>query len=168
MPFTIAPTTMMLGLGAIALLLVTIARLGPPRRSSDACYHRKPVLSPWERKALGVIGIQLRPGLHLCPQVRLADMLDIEATDRSQHFRALNQVASKSVDFVIADVVTGNPVLVIELDDRSHRRKDRQTRDAFVNEVLREAGIPIVRFQPSQRLDIRPHLAAALNGVAAR
>ncbi len=88
-------------------------------------------------------------------------MLSIEAPDRSHHFRALNRVACKSVDFVVADV-TGNPVLVIELDDKTHRLEDRRARDALVNGVLQEAGIPVMRFRPSQRLDIGPALATAL------
>lgn len=31
---------------------------------------------------------------------------------------------------------TSNPVLAIELDDSSHLRTDRQTRDNFVNKIL--------------------------------
>ena len=162
MPFTMTPETLLLVLGTGALALFALARLVTPPRSAGASYRRKAVLSPWERKALGALSAQLRPGMHLCPQVRLADMLSIEASDRSRHFRALNRVACKSVDFVVADVATGNPLLVIELDDKSHRRMDRQARDAFVNEVLREAGIPVIRFKPSQRLDIGPALATAL------
>jgi len=36
------------------------------------------------------------------------------------------------------------PKLAIELDDKSHQRKDRQERDAFVDEVFRAAGLPLV------------------------
>ena len=69
--------------------------------------------------------------------------------------RTLNRVPVNR-DLVIADVATGNPVLVIELDDKTHRREDRQARDVLVNEVLRAAGIPVIRFKPSQRVDIGP------------
>jgi very-short-patch-repair endonuclease len=166
MPLHMDSLTMLVALGSAALLLISSARFVRPRRSLDARYRRKSVLTPWERKALGILARQLRPGLHLCPQVRLADMLSIDASDRSLYFRALNQVACKSVDFVVADVVTGAAVLVIELDDRSHRREDRQARDVLVDAVLREAGIPIVRFKPSQRLDLGPALTAAVGARA--
>jgi hypothetical protein len=33
---------------------------------------------------------------------------------------------------------------VVELDDKSHLRKDRRRRDEFVNAVLKEASIPIL------------------------
>jgi len=67
-------------------------------------------------------------------------------------------VASKSVDFVVIETTTGNPRLVIELDDRTHERGDRQRQDAFVDDILRQAGIRLVRFKPLEDLDIRPHL----------
>jgi hypothetical protein len=36
------------------------------------------------------------------------------------------------------------PRLVVELDDRSHDRADRQARDAFVDQVLYAASYPIL------------------------
>jgi len=62
------------------------------------------------------------------------------------------------VDFVVADVASGEALLVVELDNSSHQRPDRQLRDLVVNEVLRSAGIPIARFRPGQKVDVRPHL----------
>ena len=158
MPVYVAPSTVLVALAAIALLLVALARMAGHQRGGGASYRRKAVLTAWERKALAVPNSQIRPGMHLCPQVRLADVLSIDAGDRSSHIRALNKVACKSVDFVVVDVASGNPLLVIELDDKTHRREDRQARDAFVDDVLRKAGIPILRFKPSQRLEIAPHL----------
>jgi len=67
-------------------------------------------------------------------------------------------VASKSVDFVVIETTTGDPRLVIELDDRTHERGDRQRRDAFVDDILRQADIRLVRFKPFEDLDIRRHL----------
>jgi len=37
-----------------------------------------------------------------------------------------------------------DPRLAIELDDRSHQQADREERDAFVDEVFRAAGLPLV------------------------
>lgn len=50
-----------------------------------------------------------------------------------------------SVDYVICDTGGIKPRLVIELDDDSHKRKDRQARDRFVDRLLDEAGLPVVR-----------------------
>ena len=59
--------------------------------------------------------------------------------------RALNGVTAKSVDFVICDVLTLDPVAAIEVDDRSHLLPERQQRDAFVNAVFLEIGLPLMR-----------------------
>ena len=57
----------------------------------------------------------------------------------------IRRVASKHVDFVLCHLQTVAPALVIELDDASHRLPERQERDIFLNEVLRVAGIPLLR-----------------------
>ena len=145
----------------VALIaLVTLIR-GTRARSAGYAYHRKPLLSPWERAAFSTLAGQLRPGQHLCPQVRLADLLTITARDPSARQTALNRIASKSVDFVVIDLATADARLVIELDDRSHNRPDRRERDALVDAALRVAGIPIARFRPGQRIDLGEHLQAS-------
>lgn len=49
------------------------------------------------------------------------------------------------MDFVLCHPQTVAPALVIELDDASHQLPERQERDIFLNEVLRVAGIPLLR-----------------------
>jgi hypothetical protein len=156
---------LIIAIGGLLALLLPMLRLP---RARDACYRRKPLLTPWERAALQMFADQIPPGHYICPQVRLADMLSIHARNRAGYLRARNRVVAKSVDFVIVELASGNPVLVVELDDKSHAREDRQNRDALVNAVLREAEIAVVRFRPKQRIDIRPFLAiAASRGIAA-
>ena len=66
-------------------------------------------------------------------QVRLAELAN-PADSANVHLRrrALNAVMAKSVDFVICDVLTLDPVAAIEVDDRSHllpeRRRPRRLR----------------------------------------
>jgi len=145
----------------IAIVILLRLRLAD-RRHHDlggvVTYPGKKVLSPWEQRAIKMLMDQLSPALHLCPQVRLADIVNVESTNRSAWRSALNRIACKSVDFVVMDLQSGTPIMVIELDDRSHSRADRRERDALVNEVLRAASIPLVRFKPFGKLDIRPHL----------
>lgn len=45
--------------------------------------------------------------------------------------------------------------MAIELDDGSHQREDRQRRDAFVDEVLSQAGIKIVHIRASSTYDVQ-------------
>jgi hypothetical protein len=54
--------------------------------------------------------------------------------------------------------------LVIELDDSSHRRRDRMERDAFVNRVMSTIGLPIWHVPCAARYNV----ADLRQGVAAR
>jgi hypothetical protein len=79
-------------------------------------------------------------------QVRLAELVSptLGANPASRR-QALNGVMAKSVDFVICDVLTLDPVAAIEVDDRSHLLPERQQRDAFVNALFLEIGLPLMR-----------------------
>lgn len=54
---------------------------------------------------------------------------------------------SKHVDFVICDRATIRPLVAVELDDASHTRSDRVTRDEFVDAALTAAGLPLMRIR---------------------
>lgn len=72
-------------------------------------------------------------------KVRLGDVI-VPTVNEIKYRNFVNQ---KHIDFLIADR-EGNPLLVIELDDRSHNRPDRVRRDEFVNNALKAAGLPIL------------------------
>lgn len=115
-----------------------------------ARYRPTNLLTEWERRALLTFRAQLPTGFYLCPQVRLADMVEI-VVDTRRYPEALNRVAGKSVDFVVIELATGRPVIAIELDDKSHNEFNRQQRDRFVNELMEALSIPLRRFTPSMR-----------------
>jgi hypothetical protein len=77
------------------------------------------------------------------PKVRLADLC--QDLDRWADMAAFNRVSSKHVDFVLCDATTFRPVLAVELDDRSHRRAERRTRDAVVDRIFRTMGLGVYR-----------------------
>lgn len=56
------------------------------------------------------------------------------------------------VDFVIVspDFV---PLVVVELNDKSHLRADRRERDARVAEILQKASLPLVVLTPDNASD---------------
>ena len=82
---------------------------------------------------------------HVFPQVHLSSLLDhrIKGQDWSIAFRHIN---GKSVDFVLCDKSTLQPVYAVELDDFTHERKDRAERDAEVERIFKQAQLPLVRF----------------------
>ena len=81
-------------------------------------------------------------GLIICPKVRLLDI--IEPRKGEKDYLALRgKVQSKHVDFVICDQDL-HIKAVLELDDNSHNRKDRQERDAFVDQILTSVGYTVI------------------------
>ncbi len=81
-------------------------------------------------------------GLIVCPKVRLLDI--IEPRKGEKDYLALRgKVQSKHVDFLLCDESL-HIKAVLELDDNSHDRKDRQERDAFVNQILTSVGYTVI------------------------
>lgn len=54
------------------------------------------------------------------------------------------------MDFMLCETATMKPRLVIELDDRSHQKKDRQARDELVDGALEGAGLPILHVRAAK------------------
>lgn len=78
-------------------------------------------------------------------KVRIADILKVKSgLERSDYAGAFSKIRSKHVDFVLINPLTTAPLLVIELDDSSHEEYDRKVRDAFVDEAMYQAQIPIM------------------------
>jgi hypothetical protein len=115
-------------------------------RGGRAGYQRGRFLTTNEKSFLMTLDAALGRNYRAFAQVRLAELVSptLGANPASRR-HALNGVMAKSVDFVICDVLTLDPVAAIEVDDRSHLLPERQQRDAFVNGVFLEIGLPLMR-----------------------
>lgn len=78
-------------------------------------------------------------------KVRLADVLTCSASLWDQG--PGRKISQKHLDFVVCDLASSRIVAAIELDDRSHARPERRERDAFLDRIFREAGLPLMRFK---------------------
>lgn len=79
--------------------------------------------------------------LMICPKVRLADLVAVpQGTTERKWF---NYIKAKHVDFTLCDMDL-NVKLVIELDDSTHDRPDRQTRDDFVDRVFQKINVKLL------------------------
>lgn len=100
----------------------------------------------------------------LCPQVRVADIVRVSSGLKSgskEWWQLFRLIAQWHCDIVITDR-NGHIVAAVELDDRSHLTLKRQRRDLLLEEVLRQAGIPLLRGIDEQQLAarVRKHLSA--------
>lgn len=79
------------------------------------------------------------------PQVHLSALLNHEV--KGQYWKAaFSSINGKSVDYVISDRTTRKSLAAIELDDYTHDAEDRKQRDIEVERILKEAGMPLLRF----------------------
>ena len=74
------------------------------------------------------------------PQVALANVIDKKTNTsyRNELFRVC--------DYCFVDRESFEPLLLVELNDRSHLRADRQERDAKVAAICADAKLPLVTF----------------------
>lgn len=110
---------------------------------------------------------------YLCPQVRVADIVQITPRVRGRSrtwWKLFHMVAQWHCDVVIVDRRTFRVVAAVELDDASHLKKSRCRRDILLDEVMRQAGMPLLRSRDARELQgmIRDFLTAleAESGVS--
>jgi very-short-patch-repair endonuclease len=118
------------------------------------------LLTPAERDFHAALQAAVPAGYQLFAQVRLAGLVQVKPharRDKSHWWR----IQAKCVDFVLCDARTTAPRLVIELDDSSHNRADRQARDAFVDTVLAGIGLPVLHVRWQSRYS-PPELASRI------
>jgi hypothetical protein len=96
-------------------------------------------------------------------KTRLVDV--VGCPDSLWHAPYGRRLAQKHVDFVLFNPVTGTILAVLELDDKTHDQPERQKRDQFLNRVLAQAHIPLIRIRAARRYDaqeLRLRLTALL------
>lgn len=87
--------------------------------------------------------IALNNNLRICPKVRLADIIE-PRKGTGEWQKLFYKIQAKHIDFLICDYSL-RVLAVLELDDNSHNRADRQERDRFVDEILRSVGYKVIR-----------------------
>ncbi len=138
----------------VALLLVVLVALrasgkknkGDKSLPKDA-YVSKPFLTNRERQFFYQARTFIPDGDIFMAQVRLVDLVDVNkkyCVKGNLRLWLFRKISQWHCDFVWLD-----PQLtikaVVELDDASHRRKDRVRRDKTFNQVMAQAGIRVLR-----------------------
>ncbi len=131
------------------LLILWLFRKKPPLK-----YKRvKNIFTPSEKKFYFVLKEVVEDRYLIFAKVRVADvLLPVSAKDRSRWRSAFNKVACKHFDYVLCDHDL-RILAAIELDDASHKRKDRQERDIFLEWACKSAGFPLIRVKTAKHYD---------------
>lgn len=131
--------------GGVTPLVSLLARELPYRRAPR-------LLSKGERAFWYPLFRAVRGKYRIFCKVRLADV--VSAPDsRPDERRWFRKISSFHVDFVICDPKTTAPLLVVELDDRSHASPKRRERDKFKQAVLAAAHVPLYRVPAQEAYD---------------
>jgi len=108
-------------------------------------YYKNPYfISLAERSFFNILKTIVEDKYYIFSQVSLNSLLKVNMKGK-EYWEYVNKIRQKSVDFVLVDKTNFNPILVIELDDRSHALKYRKQRDEFSEESLNNAGIKYLR-----------------------
>jgi very-short-patch-repair endonuclease len=93
--------------------------------------------------------------LMILSKVRVADLLSVTSESRSARYRIFRSIASKHIDFVLVEAKDLRPLAAIELDDSTHRRRDRRKRDKLLDDLFAKAKLPLLRFKAASTYNPR-------------
>ena len=107
---------------------------------------RKSILTNVEKEFYESFRSILPDRFIVLPQVNLAVVLEkVSGT-------AYQNELFRNIDFGIFDFNL-KPLLLVEINDESHRRPDRVKRDKKVSDICSSAGLPLIRFWVSYGLN---------------
>lgn len=118
---------------------------------SDSCVYesRVKLMSVAELSFHRALVASLPAGITVYSKVRLCDLVNGKGPG------AFNRIKAKHVDFVLCAASDSKILGVIELDDRSHEATSRMKRDAFVDDVLKSAAIPVLHVKAAQGYNVQ-------------
>lgn len=130
-------------------LFVGGARRRYPYRQRDQLF------TPAEWKFLLALQQAVPAGIAIFGKVRVADVLAPDTgLERSAWQSAFNKIAGKHFDFILCDADSGRMRCGIELNDRSHQRRERRERDAFLAGACENAGFPLLMIPAARHYEI--------------
>lgn len=137
-------------LAALAVIVIMRRERAPEAVNEEYRYKAKDSLMTEPEQELYDMLIRLCSRAYcVFPQIALASVVDkvTYASYRNELFRV--------VDFVLCEKRNMRPVLVIELNDASHKRDERRLRDEKVRCILSRAGLPLLTLSFDEAFDER-------------
>jgi len=120
---------------------------------ASTLYRAKPfLLSPAEFRFFQALREALPAVVAIAPKVRLADVVGCQ--EKKPSVVTLGRITQKHLDFVLCDASNSRILAAVELDDSTHSRRGTAERDVFVNALLAEVGVPLLRIQAAHAYSI--------------
>ena len=107
----------------------------------------RPLMTRAEHRVIGMIE-RAMPGCRVHAQVSMGALMSpAKHLSKSEWWTTFNKFSSKRIDFAVEDRRTGRVVLLVELDDRTHKRRADRDRDGLTS----HAGYTTVRLPAGER-----------------
>ena len=136
---TVAAILLVFGLLIFAFFLAK-KRKEPKYTAKDA------LLTPTEIKYYDLISEMIGNRYLFFPQINLASIINKESDNNSR------TDLFRNIDFGVFDY-NFKPILLIEINDNSHFRKDRIERDEKVAKILKKAKLPLLTLWVKDGID---------------
>jgi len=137
-------------IGACCLLFVLavlILRYIAYKKSKPEYEVKQSLMSETEIQYYNILVALLGEEYLIYPQINLATVID------KKYPKGFRTELFRNADFGVFDC-NFKPVLLIEINDNSHFRKDRVERDERVLEICKSARLPLVTFWVKDGIDI--------------
>lgn len=85
-------------------------------------------------------------------KVRLADLFHVKKGQKNEQI-AFNKIRSKHIDFVVCNKSNLEPILLIEIDDKSHQSKKRIERDNFIDKIATDTDTKILHIKKKEEIN---------------
>lgn len=140
--------TVYLILVVLIVIILFLLIANKKSNSTDSCFSYTQVdtlFTPAERSFYGVLRQVIGTEAEVFAKVRVADVLMPEkGQGRSGWQTAFNKISRKHFDFLVCNRDDLSILCAVELDDKSHQKKSRKERDAFLSSACLSAGVPLV------------------------
>lgn len=126
----------------------TVDRFEENASSAGLTFYPRDIFTAAEFKFFLVLQNVCRNYFYIIPKMGLWALVD-----HRDNVTAWNKISRKHLDFTLCHPQTMKPLLVIELDDSSHRQYKQQQRDAEKDAILAEVGVPVLRIPVARQYD---------------
>lgn len=126
-------------------------------------YSIKSLMTEYEKYFYNIfVELEDELNIKIHPQVNLATIIKKETNNRY-----INELF-RNIDFAIFDSNYEKLILLIEINDRTHNSKKRRNRDRKVDDILKNAGVKLIKFYssyPNKKDYVKERIRKELNDV---
>lgn len=124
------------------------ARRRRPRAAAPRYRFQRFLCTPAEWRFYRALDRSVGDRFDIMLQVRVAAVL--RPLSRELWERDGRRVSQKAFDFVLVSKASSRVQCAIELDDRTHAKAERRSRDCFLNRACKRAGLPLLRVRAAR------------------